>query len=65
VADGQYALTAEEMLQLFAKLDKDRSGTVGMGEMIDVFDWVDNGALTVRDCQGNMYPHRWIGDGFW
>jgi hypothetical protein len=62
--DGQFALTPEEMAQLFAKLDRDHTGTIEVNEMIDVFDLVDNGALTVRDCQGNMYPHRWIGDGF-
>ena len=37
VVDGKYALTAEEMAQLFAKLDHDRTGTVSMGELVDVF----------------------------
>ena len=64
IHDGQYALTEEEMAQLFAKLDKDHTGTIGVNEMVDVFDLVENGAMTVRDCQGNMYPHRWVGDGF-
>lgn len=64
IHDGQYALTDEEMAQLFAKLDKDHTGTIAVNEMVDVFDLVENGALTVRDCRGNMYPHRWVGDGF-
>ena len=62
--NDKYKLTEAEMLQLFAKLDNDKTGTIAVSELVDVFDLVDNGALTVPDCQGNQYPHRWVGDGF-
>jgi hypothetical protein len=45
-------------------IDRDGDGKIQQEELFDVFDHIDNGALTVYDCNGKEYPSRWIGDGY-
>ena len=57
------ALTPEQLMALYHMLDDDGSGDLGVHEVVDVFDGVDNDALTLQDCAGNDFPHHWLGDG--
>jgi len=60
----KYELTKTEIKHLMALLDRDNDGKIQQEELIDVFDHFDNNALTVKDCSGNKFPSRWLGDGF-
>lgn len=63
-AKVKYALTSVELQHLMALLDRDNDKKVSQHELIDVFDHIDNNALGVKDCAGNLFPTRWLGDGF-
>ena len=32
--------------------------------MIDLFDGVNNDALLIPDCNGDLKPHHWLADGY-
>ena len=32
-------------------------------ESVDLFDGKNDDEVLVKDCDGNMHPHSWIGDG--
>jgi len=57
-------LTAEQLKILMSLLDDDKNGKINIHEMMDVFDGVNDDALGIKDCDGNTYPHHWLGDGF-
>jgi sporulation protein YlmC with PRC-barrel domain len=53
-----------QLLALFALLDDNGDGKLGVHEMIDLMDGTNNDALVIKDCNGRESPHHWLGDGF-
>jgi hypothetical protein len=53
-----------QLMELMKLLDDDSSGGLSPHELIDVFDGKDNDKLLIKDCNGHLMNHHWVGDGY-
>ena len=53
-----------QLCALYSRLADDGSSDLTVHEMIDLFAGANNDALLIPDCNGDLKPHHWLGDGF-
>jgi hypothetical protein len=58
------ARSVSQLKILMSLLDDDGNGQLNPHELIDVFDGINNDALSLKDCNGKSAPHHWLGDGY-
>ena len=51
-------LNIQQLEALYSLLDDDGNGKLTVHEMIDLFDGINNDALLIEDCEGNLNPHH-------
>ena len=56
--EGQAQITQQELIALFRKVDDSNNDKIEAQELMDLFDGRNNGALLLRDCDGNEFPVR-------